>query len=120
MNNFIENNHSLSLLQDWFNFKLPEEVQTYTFLERIIKYYTKFSIEDLKVKSRKEDKVRAKKIYSYLLVNRLGMSQTDVATLFNMNPSSVNYYINNFEDFLKGDLVLKQLYNNIIKELNEI
>lgn len=120
MNNFTENNHSLSLLQEWFNFKLPEEVQIYTSLERIIKYYTKFSIEELTVKSRKEEKVRAKKIYSYILFSRLIMSQTEIATLFNMNPSSVNYYIVHFQDFLKGDLILRQMYHKIIKELNEI
>ena len=55
-----------------------------------------------------------------MLVNRLGMSQTDVALLFNMNPSSVNYYIVHFQDFLKGDLILRQMYYKIIKELNEI
>ena len=79
-------------------------------LKSIIKQITDIDIERV---SRKQEVVRARKVYFKLLSETTKLSYTTIASSVHQTHATVLHALRNFDYDYKTDIALKELYNNV-------
>ena len=89
-------------------------------LEKAIEVSTGYKLEDYTKRSRKNETLIIRYIFSKIARDRIGLTYQAIADIFNMDHSTILNYIKKFDSFIDSNKKFKESYSRVLNNIDGI